>query len=313
MPRVVVIFNRKSGRNRRDPDEASARLRAQLSSADRFVDARTLTDLARAAEDLARDPPRAVAISGGDGTLGVTLTALVRAHAGAPLPPVVLLRSGTMNTVANAVGAPRRRAEATLAALVSALRRGAPLEERSRSLLRANDDYGFLFGAGVVYGFLEAYYAGGTPSPRVAAATLVRGMGSALVGGPMVRRMAEPFDGLVRVEGELLAGPTRYLAIAAGTVDQIGLGFRPFYRMDGARGALHLLAIHTSPLGFVSQLPRVRLGAPMSRRHVSEALTAHATLEARSGTVRYMLDGDLRATEGPITLGVGPTVRFVLL
>lgn len=313
MPRVVVIFNRKSGRNRRDPDEASSKLRAQLSSADRFIDARTLADLARAADDVARDSPRAVAISGGDGTLGVTLTALVRAHGTSPLPPVVLLRSGTMNTVANAIGAPRRRAAATLTALVAALRRGESPPVLSRSLLRANDDYGFLFGAGVVYGFLEAYYSGGAPSPRVAAATLLRGMGSALLGGEMVRRMAEPFDGLVRVDGEPLAGPSRYLAVAAGTVDQIGLGFRPFHRMTARHDELQLLAIHTSPLGLVSQLPRVRMGVAMGRRHVTEAMTSRATLEARSGTVRYMLDGDLRSVDGPVTLGVGPEVRFLIV
>ena len=40
-----------------------------------------------------------------------------------------------------------------------------------------------------------------------------------------------------------------------GTVDQIGLGFRPFYRSETESGRFHMLGIHTSALG--SSVPRI--------------------------------------------------------
>jgi hypothetical protein len=61
--------------------------------------------------------------------------------------------------------------------------------------------YGFNFGTGVVCGFLSEYYAyGQPPNPLVAAKTLLRGVGSAAVGGNMIRRMAEPFFGSVETD-----------------------------------------------------------------------------------------------------------------
>ena len=61
-----------------------------------------------------------LAISGGDGTNHVTLSGFIDVYAGAALPQIALLRGGTMNTVANAIGVRRGRPEGLLARLVRA-------------------------------------------------------------------------------------------------------------------------------------------------------------------------------------------------
>lgn len=174
--------------------------------------------------------------------------------------------------------------------------------------------YGFNFGTGVVCGFLSEYYAyGQPPNPVVAAKTLLRGVGSAAVGGDMIKRMAQPFHGSVET-GDGQTWPERdYLAIAGGTVDQIGLNFRPFYRYAEQPNTFHLLGIHTSPMGFVRQLPRIWRAAPMQPGRTYEAVTDRATIRGRANEpLRYMIDGDLHECDGALHVSIGPRVRIVL-
>ncbi|HEX7663691.1 MAG TPA: sphingosine kinase, partial [Polyangiaceae bacterium] len=175
---------------------------------------------------------------------------------------------------------------------------------------------GFLFGTGVVYGFLAEYYRGGEPSPLVAAKTLARGIGSTVVQGEMVQRMAKPFRGSVDIvskDGTKESWAERdYLAIAGGTIDQIGLGFKPFYRYAERESAFHLLGIHTSAMGFVQALPKVHRGEPMGREKTYEAVTEKAIVRSADGTMRFMIDGDLHSTEGEVELSVGPRVKIVV-
>src|SRR5207245_1852501 len=137
-----------------------------------------------------------------------------------------------MNTVANSVGIRRGKPEGLLGRLIRdyAERATRPLVNVERHVMRIGEHYGFLFGTGVVHGFLAEYYRGGEPTPLVAAKTLARGVGSTLVRGEMVRRMAQPFRGQVQFADGTRWEKRDFLAVAGGTIDQIGLGFRPFYR-----------------------------------------------------------------------------------
>jgi hypothetical protein len=175
--------------------------------------------------------------------------------------------------------------------------------------------YGFLFGTGVVAGFLAEYYANGEPSPLVAAETLLRAVGSTMVGGEMIQRMARPFHGSVSFDGDSGAAewPERdYLAVAAGTIDQIGLNFRPFRRYAERDGAFHALGIHCSPLQFVRDLPRIWRAEPMRDGRTYEATVTRMVVRAADGHVRYMIDGDLHEQRGPIEVAIGPKVRIIV-
>jgi hypothetical protein len=177
---------------------------------------------------------------------------------------------------------------------------------------RASHKYGFVFGTGAVCGYLAEYYAGGTPNARVAARTLLRGVGSALVGGPMSRRMAAPFRGSVHLPDGVVWEERDYLAVAAGTIDQIGLNFRPFRRYAEAADHFHVLGIHASAIGFVTELPRIWRAAPMRPEHTFEAVTPRMTLRSPRQPFRYMIDGDLHQCEGALHVAIGPKVRIVV-
>jgi hypothetical protein len=342
MPGIGVIFNPRSGRNLRDP-RAAGRLARTLGDRGVIREAASIDELYKVAEDFRRLDIDVLGISGGDGTNGTTITGFIDVYQGNALPQIAFLRGGTMNTVANSVGVRRGRPEGLLDRLCRAYvaRAARPLANVERYVMclrgegarppsRAGDmngggspasvncpplatKYGFNFGTGVVYGFLSEYYAyGQPPNPVVAAKTLLRGVGSAAVGGEMIRRMAEPFRGSVEFP-DGTAWPERdYLAIAGGTVDQIGLNFRPFYRYAEEPDSFHILGIHTSPMGFVRQLPRIWRAAPMQPGRTYEAVTARATIRSPRVPIRYMVDGDLHECGGPLHVSIGPRVRLIV-
>ncbi|MEO8876309.1 MAG: diacylglycerol kinase family protein [Polyangiaceae bacterium] len=325
MSGIGVILNPRSRKNLRDP-RAAGRLAKQLGDHGVVRLARTIDELHRIAEDFKQLDIDVLGISGGDGTNHVTITGFIDVYDGSALPRLAFLRGGTMNTVANSVGVGHGKPEGLLGKLIRAYaaRAAQPLLDVERHVLKISptekhptdsgrnaDNYGFLFGTGVVYGFLAEYYRGGEPSPLVAAKTLARGVGSTMVRGEMIQRMAKPFHGSVTVGTE--TWPERdYLAVAAGTIDQIGLGFKPFYRFAEQPDSFHILGIHTSAMGLVRELGRVHRAQPISGKKTYEAVSQKATVRSADGTMRYMIDGDLHSTKGEIELSTGPRVKILV-
>jgi diacylglycerol kinase family enzyme len=318
---IGVVINPKSRRNLRDPG-AALRLARQLGDHGVVRSAHSIDELYRIAEDFRRDRIDVLAISGGDGTNHVTLTGFIDVYGGHVMPQVALLRGGTMNTVANSVGVRHGKPEGLLGRLIRdyAHRASMPLENVERHVMRITPEggdgkahYGFLFGTGVVAGYLSEYYAGGEPTPLVAAQTLFRGIGSALVGGEMIRRMARPFRGTVTMDDGTRWDERDYLAIAAGTIANIGLNFRPFHRYDEQPGRFHVLGIHASPVAFVKELPRIHRAQPMRPGKAYDAVSCRMVVRGCDDVVKYMIDGDLHETRGELHVSMGPRVRLVVM
>ena len=320
MAGIGVVLNPKSGRNVNDP-RAAFRLARVLGDHGVLRSAGSVEELYRIAEDFRKVEIDVLAISGGDGTNHVTLTGFLDVYGGALMPRVALLRGGTMNMVANSVGVGRGRPEGLLARLVRAYaKRGAvELENVERHVMRVaprqggKNDFGFLFGTGVMRGFLAEYYRGGQPSPLVALTTLARAVGSALVGGETIRRIARPFRGSVTFDDSAHWDERDFLAIAAGTISHVGLQFKPFYRFAERDGSFHMLGIHTSPLSFIRELPRIHRAEPMRPGKALETLARRAILRSATGPVEYMIDGDLHEVRGEVEIAMGPSVRLVVV
>jgi diacylglycerol kinase (ATP) len=339
MPGIGVIYNPRSGRNLRDP-KAARNLSVALGDHGVVREAGSIDQLYRVAEDFRSLKIDVLGISGGDGTNGVTITGFLDVYQASALPQIAFLRGGTMNTAANSLGVRRGRPTDLLDCLVQAYveRASVPLQNVERHVLKLRGEtsakrsprgasdaasasmkappllekHGFVFGTGVVCGYLAEYYAGGPPNPVIAAKTLLRGIGSAMVGGAMIRRMAEPFRGTVELADGTVWEERDYLSVAGGTIDQIGLNFRPFHRYAEQPGTFHVLGIHTSPMGFVRQLPRIWRAAPMQPGHTFDATTSSVTIRSPKSPIRYMVDGDLHECDGPLHVSVGPRVRIVV-
>ena len=311
--RIGVVVNPRSRYLKRHP-EAVGRLRAILGDRGLLVETRTLDEVEPLARRFAADGVEVVGVVGGDGTAGILARGFSDVYGAAPLPLFALLRGGTMNTVANALGLPRGRPEAQLARLLEVTRGRVRPAVVERPTLDAHGRLGFLFGTGVFYNFLEAYYEAGhdDPSAVTAVETISRMAASVLVRGPLARRLVHPHAAVVTHDGVTL--PERsYLTLAAGTVAEVGLGFTPFPATRGLDEGFEFLAVHGAPVPVVRELPSFWLGRRVDPAVGFSVTAREVVIAPREGVVDYMVDGDLYASHGPLTLRAGPKVPIVRL
>jgi diacylglycerol kinase family enzyme len=311
VPGIGLITNPLSRVNQRDPGRAR-RLMYMIGSHGTAEATKSIDDLYRVCEEFKKERIDVLGISGGDGTLHHTLTAMIRTYGDTPLPPVAILRGGTMNTIARSFGiygeAPRLTFE-----LVDRHRRGllyeVPLVERE--ILQIGDKFGFIFGNGIIYNFLHEYYASGRPSPATATKLIMRAAGSTMIAGPLSQRIYKRFHARVVADGDRWAC-TDFITVAAAVVEHIGLGFRPFYRVGNGSAGFAVLGIHTDAVGFVAELPNILAGKPMRRDKVIDQLAHEVTFESAT-KLEYIIDGDTYEQEGTLVLRMGPKLRFLRL
>ena len=308
MPGIGVITNPRSRLNKRNP-AAMRKLGYLIGDRGAAAATTSLDDLYRVAEEFKRADIDILGINGGDGTIHHTLTAFVKTYGAQPLPMVAILRGGTLNTIANSYGI-HGAPEQLLFELVDKYHNHDPFDLFDKEILRIGDAYGFIFGNGAIYNFLSAYYQTGRPSPTTGARLLLRTVGSSLVGGALARQLTARFHGRVTVDGVAWAKDD-FMAIGAACVEQIGLGFKPFYRWADP-GGFPILGIHVqSALGLIAELPRVHAGRPMRRHKVIDQVAREVLIEAPS--VDYTIDGDTYSVKGELRLSLGPRLRFIRL
>lgn len=313
MRRIHVVVNPESRRLKRRPMTTS-RLREMLGAQGRVHQASTRSSLRSALGEVLSDESPVLAVCGGDGTGHVVLSELCKLASPGELPTIAWLRGGTMNTVANALGVPRHSPERLLARLIESERDlGAPaIPKAERHTLRVGDRIGFLFGTGAIDGFLSEYYATGRPSPPVAALTLGRGALSAAVGGEVAERIGRRVTAEARFSDGTSWPRDRYFAIGAGTVDQIGLGFRPFFRARQGVPKMHVIGIRTDAPGFVMELHRIWRGQPMRATEGRDRLAESVELDFDAEDSAFMIDGDLHRESSPFRLELGPEISMLL-
>ena len=309
---IGIVSNPLARRNRGRPGVARA-LRERLGDDGEVIDASTPDELVRALERFRAAGIDVLGVNGGDGTGHVVLTALAEAFAGAPLPRLLLLRGGAMNTVAHGHGiggSPERIQREVLIRR----RHGFALRTVERDLLRIEGDrgpprLGFIFGTGVVVTFLEAYYATGRPSPLVAAALVLRAMGSALVGGSFAAALARRAPLRVATDGEEWPDGS-YLTLLAGSTPDLGLGFKVFHRCGEQPGFFHAVGVTASVAQVALAVPRIHAGRPWRRRHALDEVARDLLVEGERP--RFTIDGDLYAAEERVRVTTGPALELVI-
>ncbi len=309
---IGIVNNPRARRNKRRPGVAG-RLRARLDGDGEVLDASTPEELEDAVQRFQRAGIDVLGVNGGDGTGHVVLTAFARAYGDRPLPRLLLLRGGAMNTVAHGHGI-GGTAEAILKAVLDQRRRGIPLRTVDRDLLRIEADanppgYGFIFGTGAVVAFLEAYYRAGNPSPLSAVWLVARAVGSAVRGGPFAASLMHRERLRVETDGEEWPDGT-YLTLIAGSTPDIGLGFKPFHRCDEQPGFFHAVGVTAPLLSIALSLHRIRAGRPWRRRHALDEVTRELVLTGERP--RFTVDGDLYQARERVTVSTGPGVEIIV-
>ncbi len=281
------------------------RLEALLGRHGEVVETRTPAELAATLDRFFALGVTLLATCGGDGTNLLTLTEMVRAWRGAPLPTIAILRGGTVNTVANNLDI-RGEPDEIFARLVSHVARGQEVPMRGQDLLSVNGRYGFLFASLMGARFLEAYYGGPLPGPAWAALLAARTVASSLVMGRFSRWLFAPTSLSLEVDGLLRHDMTRPRLLLASTVPDVGIGMRVTWQAGLQPGRFHLVASELSPTRMALQFDKVLFGRPLAGGPHLDLLAARARIvfaEPQS----YTLDGDL-FRETVVEVAVGPRI-----
>ena len=314
MSGIGVIVNPRSKRNRGRHESVVESLKACVGDEGQVFACGDPESLIDALTRLRESAISALAISGGDGTYGYIMGHAERIF-GAELPPIALLRGGTMNTTANGLGVPRGTTLSLLKKLTDDYRSGMPWRTQPRPLMRGGDRLGCLFGTGLVVRYLEEYYRRGRPHPTpwTAATTLMSAAMSALVRGPLIQKLGAPDRLKLSLDGEEIAAAD-YITIAAGTVPEFGLGFAPFPGCLEDPTRFEMLGTTVSPALFLWDLLRMRTGRSLDPAHGRAQMARSMTLTPTDGReeLLVMFDGDVMHLPAPLTVSVGPTAQIIV-
>ena len=308
MSRIVVISNPRSKKNRKDPSlyEDLARILGnygRMEAPDGFEEVNVL------ARELCAEKPEVVAINGGDGTLGVVMTALEKGWDNSAFPKMLLLRGGTMNTVAKNLGL-KGTPRVLLGQAVERMASGEGLQTKTRWMLNVNGRLGFWFGNGVISNFMRPYYTGAPPSPIKGLYVLFRAVLSAMVGGAYAKAIAAPARCELEVDGRVWPHST-WLAIGVGTLIDAGLGFKVFYRLRQEQGKAHVVGFACSPYRMAITVPKMYHGYALERDDMMDIAGSEIILRS-DGLQHYMVDGDLLTADREIRIRVSRPIQLVV-
>jgi diacylglycerol kinase (ATP) len=307
LSRIGIIHNPFARGNIKRPHIAG-QLRQVLGGHGHIFETRNLDELPEVARQFMEQGFEILAVNGGDGSLHLALSAFIKVYKDRPLPRVLALRGGTMNTMSNSLKLKGKTIDICKKA-VELCRTRQPLDTLKQHLVKLNDKYGFMSGGGVAANFLDAYYSGTGTGPMAGAKVIGRTIASALTRGPYVQRIFEPARSEVTVDGEKVPFQ-EFTAFLGCTITEIGLGFKITPRAYDKEGHFHFIATKIKPFGLIFKLPRIYLGKDINHPDVFSKVAREAVIKPL-GTLRYMMDGEIYETEDEIRLCTGPTIEVI--
>jgi hypothetical protein len=318
MPKIGLISNPQSQRNRRGLDEITTAIAGLPDVIHIATDGRELLD--EALRELARQEVGVLLISGGDGTVQTVLTRLFEGAAFERMPYLAILPRGMANTTAADLGL-RGRADVALARLIAASRDGTLAEHViERPILRVENvqggapQRGMMFGAGAITDAIEfccrEIYARGLKG-KFGMSVALAGL---LMGIVLGRR-----NGVLRGHaiGVALDGGgedrTDRLLVLATTLDRLMLWSRPFWNYDDR--PLRYTGIAYPPEHLVRSAPKVLYGwrrwtLPPEVYHSQGAWRIAVRIDAP-----FTVDGEMfqPVPAQPLVITAADRARFVRL
>ncbi len=292
---ISVIHNPHAKQNRKRPERVKV-LSDILEGIGTLYQTETVDAVFDVAGECLKNGCPVVGVNGGDGSLQMAMTIFARVYEDAPLPAFVVMRGGTMNTVAGGLGI-TGTPESILTRVVKGLKGAGPLTRMNHPVLCANGHLGFMSGAAVVVRFLDDYYAAPSQGGLQAVKMGLRIAGSALFGTHYAPKMFTPQRLIVTVDGHTLP-ETEFSIILGCTVEDISLGCRATPRAYERQGAFHFLASSLSPMQIVAQMPKLWKGHEITHPAMHHSAPAeHVTIRREEGPLRWMLDGECRSDD----------------
>jgi diacylglycerol kinase (ATP) len=304
---IGVVSNPRAGKTIGNPARIN-RLKQILGPHGFFRESQTLDEMLDIAEEFRREGIAVLAIHGGDGSLHHALSAFIPAYGGTDLPPVALLRGGTMNTIARSLGI-SGLSETILKRVVSTAGRQGLFEVVRTNTLKVNDRYGFIFGLGFPVSLMKAYYKDEGRGRLKTVKVLLEILFSMIQKGAAYNDFFHPFEADIWVEGERLPGRS-YTAFLGATVKEVGLGFKPTRRAAEREGFFQCLCLGMGPKRMGLNALRVLLGMELTGERLTDCLASRSVIVLERPS-DMQIDGEIFKDQREIRLSAGPTIRLM--
>jgi hypothetical protein len=311
--KVGIVLNPCSGTVRRALPRF--RLLARDVPGATVLEATTAEEIARAVSHFQLRECDLLVVLGGDGTLQAAISRLL-SHEPSSLPTVLVMPGGTTNMSAIDLGA--RLSVAKALKRLPAWLAGQAVKPKivARAALRVDSPlcpaprFGLFFGIGAIVNGVRYYHQVLRPK-RVPGA-----LGPTLAFGRLL------FSALHHLPAELLrALPARlcthrgvwerdWLVVFATTLDRLLAGSRPYWGTE--QQPIHLTAIAQRPKRLALILPLLLWGRAGSMIKEQDGYFSHNfTRMDLGGANEYVLDGEIFAAHGTITLAATVPIRFM--
>jgi len=308
VPGIGIISNPNAGLNKLSP-KFKDRLALILGQDGELVSTGTLDDAEAAARAFKKFEIDIVAISGGDGTAHRTIELMLKVYGDQPVPPVLLLPSGTQNMVPKSFGI-RGSSLSTLLLTIARYKHNVPIRCIKRNILRVNGHYSFMFGIGSATRFLKLYYDRDATSALGAAKLVAEVIGDSIMGGEMASNITRNMEISYRAD----EGPAVRVSAHAffcSFVEKLALGFKLFPRAGWDKNVFEAAWTWATPVSLGKQIPALWLGRIDRQKQVGRTMarTLQLVLESPES---YTLDGELYEPETEFLITAGPELCFVV-
>jgi diacylglycerol kinase family enzyme len=312
MTGIGIITNPHSKLNKRNP-QIIQQLQSAIGSDGQVYCTQTLEDLDRIPAQFLQKNHKILVIFGGDGTISRTMSAFIRIYRGAnhPLPPVAILKGGTMNLIAAQINQNLSWDKA----LSKLLEHQADLNRLPRmtlSCIEVEQNFGFLYADGSNVAILEEFYRkkSGVAGACWLAAKLI---GSFLRKGPFVKRLIQPSELEVRV-GQDPAVVFRTLGNFAGTITKLPLRL-PFltFARDAAE-CFQVTLVTCNQEKLLWFLPLIMLQKKKGHGLGKFTACCQELMIRATQEIRYTIDGEVyESRDKDLTIKSGPEITFIRL
>jgi len=251
--------------------------------------------------------PDYICIGGGDGTIHVVLTELINSYKSKTLPPILILREGTMDNIARSVKLKLKGAK-LLDRLLKKIAADEKIETEDRFTLKIEDKYCCIFGTGCITTFLNKVYSGKEKG-------FYRNM--------QVGFMAFKECLLNINDGEIfqLTKQSTYIddnevkinpvaGMLSGTVEHVGMGFSPLPEAVQSNGTFQTVIFGMNSRNILWNINKLRIGKRVKSDKYCNTLCKSLVIK-QDGVFEYTMDGDIYTAKDELRAAIGPKVSLV--
>ncbi len=248
-----------------------------------------------------------ICIGGGDGTIHLVLSELLKVYKPNEIPPILILKDGTMNNISRSIKL-KGVGPVILKKLISKISENGFIGSEDRFTLKIEDKYCFLFGTGLVTNFLEKVYTGTEKG-------FLRNLQVGMMGIKEIFKDQKNCEIVKLTEQAIFIDDKKVLinpvsGILAGTVEHIGMSFFPLKDAVRNTGKFQVIVLGLTAGKILLNLNKIRTG---KRIQSPKYFNVHgeSILIKQKGIFTYTMDGEIYSAENELRISAGPIVKLV--